>query len=371
VAYPIPYFFGSYIDNPERFYGRVEEQNRILGSIRQAEYGHYWHLGIVGDYRIGKSSLLKILDRRIPQETRSISVSIDLSRVTQETFFEEIVFRTGQEISSTLDIQIDPSRVLRTRRDYHPHLSPDLLDKLLDSYLLRVRQSGHYRSVVIMVDEFSVISTWSNSSKILRQWRAMAQHQKGYSFIVASSYPLSEISEDLWSPFFNIFKITRLGVLKKQEAIQLIVDPGKRAGLEFTDDAVEHICGLSGCNPYYIQVICTAICECLFEKRNINLVDKELVDLCINNSVAYLDEHLLTVWRKLASPEKRMLLEFARSNDQVYPKDFDGLVFDCRPDHIVPVGINSDCGNNDNMVLSGILLHWLRSHHLHPSPGKN
>src|SRR5512145_2358886 len=55
---PNPFFFAGKITNPEQFVGRDAELRKIFGYLDASHTGQVQHTSVVGERRIGKSSLL-------------------------------------------------------------------------------------------------------------------------------------------------------------------------------------------------------------------------------------------------------------------------------------------------------------------------
>ena len=64
---PNPFFFGGHITDPAKFVGRKAELRRIAALLETAHTGQMQSVSIVGERRIGKSSLLFHLKQVYPQ----------------------------------------------------------------------------------------------------------------------------------------------------------------------------------------------------------------------------------------------------------------------------------------------------------------
>jgi len=125
--------------------------------------------------------------------------------------------------------------------------------------LKRLHSFGDYAGIVLLIDEVSAISKWNNAVKVLTKWRSLMQDMNGYNFIVGSAYPLYQFTKNEWSPFFNIFRPFELKELSELEARQLIIRPAESVGISYTRDSISEIIALTGCKPYYVQVLCTCV----------------------------------------------------------------------------------------------------------------
>ena len=64
---PTPFFFDGHITDPDQFVGRKAELRRIASLLETAHTGQMQSVSIVGERRIGKSSLLFHLKQTYPQ----------------------------------------------------------------------------------------------------------------------------------------------------------------------------------------------------------------------------------------------------------------------------------------------------------------
>jgi transcriptional regulator with AAA-type ATPase domain len=324
----IPYYFGPPVSDASRFYGRKYEMQELLRLVRQAEHGNFWSIAIIGDHRLGKSSLLRVLDAEIPSRTHSMSTYIDLASVGQNEFFETIIrsiaelaysdnntvlkrikeaFDTGSWKSVLGEVDVDIMGFLKIKKNVESQQDWKAFRAVLGR--LRTRFPEGVSSVVLIIDEISTCVNWEKSGDILRNWRSLIQGLQGYNFIVADARPLYEISKEKFSPFFNVFMTVPLGALSSEEAGELIVQPGASVGLAFTPDAIALIKDLSACKPYYIQVICCSICEWLAKFKSNPVVSVTVVEVCTEAALRRLGEHFSAMWSTLTDFQRRFALD--------------------------------------------------------------
>ncbi len=188
---------------------------------------------------------------------------------------------------------------------------------VLETLWKRLRSFGKYPSIVIILDEVSACSRWPACAEVLRNWRSLIQFLKGYSFVVADAYPLYQISQDHWSPFFNVFSSLRLKAMTAEDAEELIVRPAQTVQVTFDQNAVRQVKYLSGCKPYYIQVLCTSIFEWLLSSKTCVTVNADIVNLALDRCLDHLSEHFWNMWRRLTPGQKTYLLSLVNSRARV------------------------------------------------------
>jgi hypothetical protein len=246
----IPYYYGTYISDPDRFFGRARELATIVEKIGAAADGHRWHISVVGDYRAGKSSLLKRAEYEIESRTNSLAAYFDLSGLSAEHFMTTIIKRlidityakrkTAKSSLSRMrellksgsydalaDLGIDVDLVGVLKLKLNPKQSDHWQDfsAAVTRAVKHVRDAEGYRSIVLILDEVNAIAEWEEFRDILVKLRAFAQETDGLNLLVGSPHSLYELTKNEWSPFYNIFYKLKIGPLDDSEADELIRVP--------------------------------------------------------------------------------------------------------------------------------------------------
>ena len=86
---PNPFFFAGKITNAEQFVGREQELRKVFGYLNTANTGQIQHVSVVGERRIGKSSLLyhisQVYAKNLPQPYQYRFVYVDLDKPQCQT----------------------------------------------------------------------------------------------------------------------------------------------------------------------------------------------------------------------------------------------------------------------------------------------
>jgi hypothetical protein len=254
------------------FFGRQEELEQVLQSVTKPAKQDIF---LVGERRAGKTSLLLQLSKRL--STPAIPVYINLSecrprtppRLRTDDVLDYVLHRVvqsliecnilgeawdGQQFSS-INFTDRVHEVLQAARTSLPAITMILLideaDVFLDIvkegrspfFLTRWTRKGH------AVDEAaqSILRAALQSPKTGSSLRAVVA-----GTIALATYTTLQHS----SPFFNHFRFVRLKPLSDEETHQLIVKPAEMRGLTYLRDATQRITALSGCQPFYCQVLC-------------------------------------------------------------------------------------------------------------------
>jgi serine/threonine protein kinase len=245
-----PYLNRVMIRDPEDFYGRKSEVQRIYARIAAASRPQ--SISVVGERRIGKSSLLHYLYH--PHNRRKYLAN-------PETY-----------VFAFIDFQEEPITSLK-------ELFKSIFNAFMQEYLgeFKISLSADYQGfrslvrsfdaqgmrMIILFDEFEMVT--SNrifDPEFFAFFRSMA-NKYNIAYVVTTAKELQSLchsKEIATSPFFNIFSNLNLGALKLEEARELICEPSAAAGHPL-EPYVDDILKLTGLFPFYLQIACSAFFE--------------------------------------------------------------------------------------------------------------
>jgi serine/threonine protein kinase len=252
-----PYLNRVMIKRREDFFGRRTEVQRIFARLNATPPGS---ISIVGDRKIGKSSLLNHIysqqqrHRHLEQPDRMLMVFLDLQvekNMSMPSFVDKLLGLANIELRGRLDVS-DCARSLDGIRDM----------------VQRLDEAGF--RLAVLLDEFEAVTTNPNFDlEFFSFLRYLANHYN-VAYLTSSARNLQvlchtkEISD---SPFFNIFSSMRLPAFQRAEAEELITAPSARVGTPLAPH-VEPILALSGLFPFFLQMACAHTLEHLHERPN-------------------------------------------------------------------------------------------------------
>jgi len=241
-----PYLNRVMIPHPDLFFGRTGTVKRIFQRI-SAERPQ--SVSLVGERRIGKSSLLNFLFcprtrlEQLEQPEPFLFLFIDfqqLRSIDVEQFFSVLFSELEKQLQGFLELS----------------LSNDFAGMrfLCDA----LTEKGF--KLIFLFDEFECIT---KNEKIGADFysllRSLANNYP-LAFVTASGRNLKdmclthEISD---SPFFNIFAAQNLGLFREKEAYALITDPSKQCGVSL-EPLTKQILSLGGLYPFFLQMACAS-----------------------------------------------------------------------------------------------------------------
>lgn len=291
-----PYTNRVMIKTPENFYNRKAEIKRIFSRIGSSRPQS---ISIVGDRRIGKSSLLyyicnkNIRKKYLENPEKYIFAFFDFQEkkgMSVEQFFRIVTEKIAEQL---------------------PEESEDLLqDFSYDSFLKLIKTIVKYRNVILVFDEFDAITNNENFSSEFFSFLRSIANSCNIAYITSSKRDLQELchaNEIKDSPFFNIFTRIPLGSFDIESALELIRIPSQKQGFPLEEYA-DFILGLAGYYPLFIQIACSTFFETALGTRKIVDLNKIKERYCEEA-----ESHFKYIWYHLHEDEKACLQAIVES----------------------------------------------------------
>lgn len=251
---------------PPYFADREREVEEFTGRLRSTLEGVPRHLAVLGEWAIGKTSLLIQLRQLAkeqgclttfsvanPEETQAFIGSLlrTLSLEVQATYGESLWKRLAKavglkEISlSALGASVELS-----------FTSTGEAQLSLREYLRTLWRElrGRAPAVVIIIDDLDLIPDFRETMVLLRN-TAMELGLAGVQvmIVVAGTPVLFERMWEAHAPLVRFFEPMELGRIPKEAAKEAVTRPLEGSGVHFEADVVERIVHLAGGQPYYLQ----------------------------------------------------------------------------------------------------------------------
>ena len=309
-----PFPFGNPIKDPARFYGRREDLRQIVNRLRSSAHES---TSIVGERRIGKTSLLKYLETPevaaqfgLPP-TEYCMVYIDfqgLTDITPERFWQRVL--TKIERSICLPKLTPEIQRVREMGDFDLFDLEDLFERIADRGL----------TTVLMMDEFEYVTQNPNfGSDFFGGLRALAIHQN-LPLLTATRRELVDLchSEELkGSPFFNIFANIVLRPFSRAEVLEMLDGYMAATPIQFSEREKELVLGLGGGYPFFTQMAGNYLVEA--KQKSLD-GDALLQDVYVNFD-AQADSHFSYMWSHSSESEKITLLTVLVLNQKKASKE--------------------------------------------------
>jgi hypothetical protein len=245
-----PYTHRSTVRDQAMFFGRTRDLARIYALLANTQ-----SVSIVGDRRIGKSSLLYCLARpevQARQERHNLSdycfVYVDLQGSVYRNAVEFL-----QHLLHKLQRQVNPTWLLDLGQAATPQ-------DTFETAVAQLNKQGV--KLVFLLDEFDYVTRNEHLDAALFSFMRYMATNYDLAIVTASQQRLVDLchTDIIDSPFFNIFARITLGPLERSEALELITIPSRAAGYPLEDDA-DWLLKLAGMQPICLQIACFYLLE--------------------------------------------------------------------------------------------------------------
>lgn len=241
--------------DPEFFYGRSDVIDRFNENVEYGLKGNPEHMALIGDFGMGKSSLLyKLHSLEDPQDVTSVFVQCNAEDVeTFQDFVKTIVERLGQELDS-LDIGFELSKIrLRVleieKKDEEISVMSCIND--LENLFRKCGSGGHL--IVLYVDDLDLAA--HHKSDIRNCFQEL--NRRGCKYMLIGTL-LPEVFEggEINRPFKRMFNPQHLEQFSKRESRNMIEYIINKADMnvELSDSLYEKLYNETGGHPYYVTL---------------------------------------------------------------------------------------------------------------------
>ncbi len=244
-----PYLNRTAIRESRNFFGRHHEIATIMSRVNADDPQS---ISIIGERKIGKSSLLRALLHQRESYLRRTDEYVFIYSDLQESLHGDV-----EGFFSTIMKDVALTR-------YYPKIAekPPTYENFrkLAVDLARARVK-----LVLLLDEFDAITRNKNFGLEFFSFLRSLPNNYTVSYVITSAHDLLQYchsQEIAGSPFFNIFHKMNLSCFPKEEAMELIAGPSQKAGYSLLPYAT-FILKLAGRFPFFLQLACCSIFEYL------------------------------------------------------------------------------------------------------------
>lgn len=261
---------------PKAFGGRNKELELFKAKLAQAENDKPDHIVILGEWGIGKTSLLRYF-KKLAQGEGYLSALCPVGKFTDKDRTSDGINLLIEEIAKGLPIK-DADEILEqkiTRRQ--TSLQPQTLftDKLIKIW----KRLGTKLAVILLddVQNFSAISQVIDIMRLVLSREEIVKNTK-YLFVIASTPQGWQGFMDKHDPVGRFFRTrATLAKLTKSEASEIVRKTLQNTGVSFSQDIIENIFQYTDGHPYELQVLAHNLYEMQMEgKVNTSCWEKAL-----------------------------------------------------------------------------------------------
>jgi len=240
----------------DMFFGRESEIRQITDSLMKANPES---VSIVGERRIGKSSLANRIFHKIRADEKMIAVFLDCDGLENTCTTRENFFLVLAEKFSEFQERFDGYYGDKLFRDYISFRN-----------FIKKEAANGFRFAVF-IDEFETLPEQAFADdSFFSNLRFLANGPNYHlAFVTVSCKSLKEMThKDIQSSgFWNIFSTKIIGLLDEKTATDLRVYGFKKAGFSLEEDEHEACIEYAGEFPFFIQLVCDHIFDAKYSKE--------------------------------------------------------------------------------------------------------
>lgn len=252
---------------------------------------------LIGQRRIGKTSLLRQLQVRLGESYRPILIDVQGLLVSGVgAFFVELARRIAGEDGSEYAV-----------REEDPLRYASAADMVREA-------AGSGQRVVLLLDEFDdleeKVRVGRLNQEVFSQLRNLIQHSPNIGVVLCGTHRLEELASAYWSFLLNLATYCTIKPLDEESAPKVIMTPLGRLGIVCEDAAAWAATELSGSQPYLLQLLGYRLverCVCSGEGA-VRFADVEQV---AQEVVEQGEIHLQYLWELAGARGREVLRELA------------------------------------------------------------
>jgi AAA+ ATPase superfamily predicted ATPase/Holliday junction resolvase len=263
------------------FHDRTAEMERLAAFVAELRAGSNRWLAIIGPRKVGKTSMILELSRRISDvdfvivDTQEVSpLSLQLFRTYALRVADQVLGReldnslevlaaTGEAFDAVLDASATftalPARIKTTIRALARAEMTDELARLCLDLPERLAEALD-RHIVIAIDEFQELAGLTRGADVLPIIRSTWQQHRRVGYVVSGSGRtlLEDMVTRQHSPFFQHFTLMYVEPFARDDAIALLTAEGGRERPIPLPLAARAVSALGG-HPFYLQLLGEAL----------------------------------------------------------------------------------------------------------------
>jgi hypothetical protein len=226
----------------------------LEARVARTREGHPQHTALLGEWAIGKTTLLMHWRRRLEEAGDRVVLTMAYPQ-SRDDFLAMLAgaveAETGGGWTAKVDLELGLDVGVAEARFRKP---AQVVEKELRGALRRGGRVGDRHTLVVMVDDVDLVVTRGDA---LLQLRAIALElyaaDIAIAFVVSASPGLFGSIRGAHEPLVRFFEPITLGPLAAAAAAAAIMKPLAETDVTFDDQVVAEIVELSGGRPYYLQ----------------------------------------------------------------------------------------------------------------------
>jgi hypothetical protein len=268
-----PYTPGRPVNNPEMFFGREALLHELRVGVENGT-----HMLLHGEPRIGKTSLLRMLEMKLQEEAARgapvRSTFLDLQGLRENEFYETLVRAIIEQLRDpelVADSEIErPYTDTAFERDL-----AGLMEYLRGKHGERVR-------LAVLLDEADTLSSYALPMQSALRRILRAKEMNGLTLVLAGSPAVQEWQRPP-SPLAGLFALRPVTRLSAESAARLITRPVAEA-FTYQPAALTAVQRATTGRPYDIHALCQKLVNGMLSGSG-QVITEEMVNQALQNSM--------------------------------------------------------------------------------------
>lgn len=300
-----PYIAGKSLSGESGFFGRRDVFDLVQTELTRNA------IVLFGQRRIGKTSILKQLQRRMPKPF--LPVYFDLMDRAEKPM-GQLLTGLAQQMAQAAALTHLPTEMDNDGGQFRHQFLPALYDAL-----------GGERAMVLLLDEFDVLDRCAEmqlpptaaAHAFFPYLRQLIETERRLHFLVVIGRKTEELSSD-FKATFKAAKFKRVSVLSMDEARKLVTLAERQGSLRFEPGVVDALLQLTTGHPYLTQLLC----QQMWDAAHVNTSEtaptatQRLLDKVVITALEAGQNVFEWIWDGLPPAERVMLAAIADATEQ-------------------------------------------------------
>lgn len=255
---------------PPYLAGRVQQISTFRLKIDSCAQGVPMHMALIGDWGIGKTSLLNAMEKEATTKNFLVVSAISYPEDTK-SFVANLIRRIDAEVKADswvkgikeFEISLGFMKMKFDTAGEAQFYLQDLVCKIWRKI------NSKMKGILITIDDLDLIENFKETMILIRN-TAMELSKKGCNimFVVAGAPILFEKMHKAHAPLIRFFEPMVVEKLEYKDAIEAIKVPLANIDIDYDNEVISEIAKISSGHPYYLQEISHHVFEETVEDFN-------------------------------------------------------------------------------------------------------
>ena len=266
-----PYMSKDQVGGSDAFVGRISILRNIQRLTKTSSNDNA--LILYGQRRIGKTSILYEIEKKLSKKNNNIVIYINLHDKASLSFENFIKYFNNLLISKASI----PTEFINKQEKKN-----DLIESGYDFFSNFIKQLSDDKSVIFLFDEFNAIDrpiheqTVSYYLPYFKKIISLQSKQIKFIFVISKK---PEYMSSIYLSLFKGIKQVQMTTMTNDETEMIIRLSEKNKTLKWSEDTISKIQTYTGGHPYITQLLCHSIWKKIYEDKQNSIPAVQLIDI--------------------------------------------------------------------------------------------